>query len=83
VAAAVAVLSVTLSGHGAWSQAARTIKIVVPYPPGGPADTLARLMAEQIGRAQGPTVVIENRPGADTVIGTEAVARTAPDGTPC
>ena len=42
---------------------------------------LTRLMGEQIGRAQGLAVVIENRPGAGTVIGTEAVARSAPDGT--
>jgi tripartite-type tricarboxylate transporter receptor subunit TctC len=52
----------------------------VPYPAGGVADTLARLLAEQIGRAQGPTVMIENRPGAGTVIGTEAVALAPPDG---
>jgi tripartite-type tricarboxylate transporter receptor subunit TctC len=80
VAAAVAVLSVTLSAHGAWSQAARTVKIVVPIAPGGLTDILARLLAEQIGRAQGPTMVVENRPGAGTVIGTEAVSRAAPDG---
>jgi len=80
LAAAIAVLSVTLSGHGAWAQTTRTIKVVVPYPAGGVADTLARLLAEQIDRTQGPTVIIENRPGAGAVIGTEAVARAAPDG---
>jgi tripartite-type tricarboxylate transporter receptor subunit TctC len=46
-------LSVALSGHGAWSQTARTIKIVVPASPGGGADTFARLLGEYIGRAQG------------------------------
>jgi tripartite-type tricarboxylate transporter receptor subunit TctC len=51
----------------AWSQPAGTIKIVVPYTPGSGPDTLSRLMAEQIGRAQGPTVVVENRPGGGTV----------------
>jgi tripartite-type tricarboxylate transporter receptor subunit TctC len=80
VAAAVAVLSVTLSGYGAWSQATRTIKIVLPVAPGGGLDFLARLLAEQIGRTQGPTIVVENRPGAGSVIGTEAVSRSAPDG---
>jgi tripartite-type tricarboxylate transporter receptor subunit TctC len=80
LAAAVIVLSVTLSGHAVWSQTSRTIKIVVPFVAGGVADTLARLLAEQIGRTQGPTVVIENRPGAGSVIGTEAVARASPDG---
>jgi tripartite-type tricarboxylate transporter receptor subunit TctC len=62
------------------SQAVRTIKIVVPVPPGGAGDILARQVAEQVGRAQGVGVVTENRPGAGTVIGTESVARAAPDG---
>ena len=75
-----AVILVALSGGAAWSQAARTIKIVVPYPPGGGTDIMARLLAEQIGRAQGQTCVVENRPGAGSVIGTEAVSRAAPDG---
>jgi tripartite-type tricarboxylate transporter receptor subunit TctC len=69
-----------LSGHGAWSQTTKTIKVIVPYPPGGTTDILARLLAEQVGRAQRLAMVIENRPGAGTVIGTEAVARAAPDG---
>jgi tripartite-type tricarboxylate transporter receptor subunit TctC len=64
----------------AQSQAPRTIRIVVPLAPGGTADTLARILGEQIGRAQGVTIVIENRPGGGTVIGTEAVSRAAPDG---
>jgi tripartite-type tricarboxylate transporter receptor subunit TctC len=71
----------SLSGHDARSQAPPTLKIVTPTPPGGANDLIARLMGEQIGRAQGVAVVIENRPGAGTVIGTEAVARSAPDGT--
>ena len=58
----------------------RTIKIVVPFPPGGPTDTLARLLADQISRAQRATMVVENRPGASSVIGTEAASRAAPDG---
>jgi tripartite-type tricarboxylate transporter receptor subunit TctC len=53
---------------------------VVPYTPGSGPDILARLVAEQAGRQNGPTVVVEDRPGAGTVIGTEAVARSAPDG---
>lgn len=68
-----------LAGHSAWSQTG-TLKIVVPYPPGSGPDILARLMAEQIGRAQGPTAVVENHPGGGALIGTEAVARSAPDG---
>jgi tripartite-type tricarboxylate transporter receptor subunit TctC len=77
---ALTALSVTLTGHGAWSQTARTMKIVVPASPGGGADTFARLLGEQIGRAQGQTIVIENRAGAGSVIGTEVVLRAAPDG---
>ena len=77
---AVAFLGVFLSSHGAWSQAARTIKIVVPYAPGDSPDFVARLLADQISRAQGLTMVIENRPGAGAVIGTEAVSRAPPDG---
>jgi tripartite-type tricarboxylate transporter receptor subunit TctC len=81
-AALLAVLSiVTLSliSHDAASQT-RTIKVVVPFPPGGTADLVARVLGEQIGRTQPVTVVIENRPGAGSVIGTEFVARAAPDG---
>jgi tripartite-type tricarboxylate transporter receptor subunit TctC len=78
--AAGAIVSVTLSRQAAWSQTPRTIKIVVPYAAGGGTDTVARLLAEQIGRSQGPTMLIENRPGAGSAIGTEAVSRAAPDG---
>ena len=74
-----AALSLAAAAPGAWAQSG-TIKIVVPYTPGSGPDILSRLMAEQIGRAQGPTVVVENRPGAGTVIGTEAVERAEPDG---
>ena len=58
----------------------RTIRIVAPYTPGSGPDILSRLMAEQIGRNQGPQVVVENRPGGGTLVGTEMVARAEPDG---
>src|SRR5436309_6274732 len=77
-AASIAVLGV--SDPTASSQAARTIKIVVPIPPGGAGDMQARLLAEQVGRMQGLSVFVENRPGAANIIGTEAVSRAAPDG---
>src|SRR5580704_3279391 len=80
-AVVIAVTLLTLSGHGARSQTTRTIKIVVPFPPGGASDILARLLSEQIGRPHAAMMVIENRPGAGSVIGTEAVSRAAPDGT--
>src|SRR5689334_12498923 len=72
--------AIVIVAGGASSLATRTIKIVVPAPAGGGADLLSRLLAEQISRTQGPTIVIDNRPGAATVIGTEAAARAAPDG---
>ena len=58
----------------------RTIKLVVTLSPGGPNDLVARLTGEHIQRNQGVSVVIENRAGAGTVIGTEIVARSVPDG---
>jgi tripartite-type tricarboxylate transporter receptor subunit TctC len=80
LAAAAGIMLLALSGHGAVSQMARTIRIVVPFPAGGSADDLARLLADQIGRTRGVSFVIENRPGAGTVVATEAVSRAAPDG---
>jgi len=72
--------AVAAFGNIALSQTTRTVRLVVPYTPGSGPDILARLVAEQAGRQNGPTVVVEDRPGAGTVIGTEAVARSAPDG---
>jgi tripartite-type tricarboxylate transporter receptor subunit TctC len=80
VAIALAVIPIVLSGQNAWPQTTRTIKIVVPVPAGGGNDILARLLGEQISRMQGTTIVIENRPGAGSAIGSEAVSRAPPDG---
>jgi tripartite-type tricarboxylate transporter receptor subunit TctC len=71
---------IALSARGAWAQTSRTIKIIVPYPAGGIADILARSLADQIGRMQGLTMIIEDRPGASGDIGTETASRAAPDG---
>jgi tripartite-type tricarboxylate transporter receptor subunit TctC len=67
----------TLDGASAQT---RTIKLINPFPPGGTGDIIARLVTEQIGRTRGVTFVIEDRPGAGTVIGAELVARSRPDG---
>src|SRR4051794_13845747 len=83
VATAAAVLTaglVVLSSQQSWSQAGRAIRIVVPFPAGGSADILARLLGEQVGKLSGATVVTENRPGGGASIAYEAVARAAPDG---
>ena len=58
----------------------KPIRIVVPYPPGGFNDTLGRTLAEKFQKAWGQTVLVDNKPGANTVIGTDAVAKAAPDG---
>ena len=75
-----AVILAAFSSDGAFSQT-KTIKIVIPFPAGGSADSLMRLSTDHISRAQNVTFVIENRPGAGTVIATEAVSRAEPDGT--
>jgi len=64
----------------ALAQAARTIRIIVPFAAGGAASVLARLLADEVSRTQGVTIVVENRPGAGSAIGTEAVSRAPPDG---
>ena len=58
----------------------RPIHIIVPFPPGGPTDILTRIIGKEMTASWGQTVVIENRPGADTTIGAEVVAKADPDG---
>jgi tripartite-type tricarboxylate transporter receptor subunit TctC len=58
----------------------KTIKLVVPLPAGGAGDIVARLIAEQITRTGAANVVVESRSGAGSIVGTESVARAAPDG---
>ena len=77
-----ALLSVLLAAFvtTASAQNTKSMKIIVPMSAGGGADILARLLAEQINHVQGATVVVENRTGAGTALGTDLVARSAPDG---
>jgi tripartite-type tricarboxylate transporter receptor subunit TctC len=58
----------------------RSIRIVVPFPAGGPSDVLARLIGQKMTEDWGQPVVIENRPGANTVLGAQQVVKAAPDG---
>jgi tripartite-type tricarboxylate transporter receptor subunit TctC len=80
VAATAGAYIVLVSDRDARAQIAKTVRIVVPYAPGGAADIVARLVAEQVGRSGGPAIVVENRPGAGGAVGTETVARAVPDG---
>jgi len=66
----------------AWPQdyPARPVKIVVPFAAGGPADVYARFLAQRLQDAMGQPFVVDNRPGAGSVTGTDAVAKSAPDG---
>ncbi len=58
----------------------RTVTLVVPYPPGGGVDALARVVAEKLATVLGQPVVVDNRAGGSGLVGTRAVARSAPDG---
>ena len=82
LAAACAVLAISLLPAFAHAQAypARSVKIIVPFAPGGPADIYARVIGEKLQGALGQSFVIENRPGGGAIVGTDAVAKSAPDG---
>jgi tripartite-type tricarboxylate transporter receptor subunit TctC len=78
LAAGAALLAV--ANHVAWSQTSGAIRFVVPFPAGGGGDLLIRVVAQQMGNSRGVTTVVEDRPGAASIVGTEYVSRAAPDG---
>lgn len=81
--AAALVLATMLAAMSAASAAdypARTVTLVVPYPPGGGVDAMARVVAAKLSEAMHAQFIVDNRPGAGGTIGTRAVAQAAPDG---
>jgi len=69
-----------LSTHSASSGTLRMVKIVVPNPPGSATSMLARIVADRVGQAEGIRTIVENRPGAGNIVGSEYVAHAAADG---
>jgi tripartite-type tricarboxylate transporter receptor subunit TctC len=81
MAAAVALLAVATGGiAAAQDYPTRTITLVVPYPPGGGVDAMARVVADKLTRALGQQVIVDNRAGGSGLVGTRAVIKSAPDG---
>ena len=78
----IATLAVIVMPSIAWPQSypSKTIRVVVPYPAGGTTDVIARGVTQALTAIWGQTVVVENRAGAGTLLGAEAVAKAAPDG---
>jgi tripartite-type tricarboxylate transporter receptor subunit TctC len=74
------VLFVIASSAGAQAYPAKPVRLIVPYTAGGDTDTVARLIASKLATALGQQVVVENRPGAGSLIGTEAMLRAPADG---
>jgi tripartite-type tricarboxylate transporter receptor subunit TctC len=80
MAIAAACIGLDPVGAGAQSYPIRPIKLIVPFPAGGPPDTIARLVADRMSSRLGQTVVIDNRPGGGATVGTRAAANAEPDG---
>jgi tripartite-type tricarboxylate transporter receptor subunit TctC len=75
-----AILAAPLASAQSTAFPERPIRIIVPFPAGGPTDILARVLGQRLGEQMGQTVLIDNRPGANTGIGAVAVAKAPPDG---
>jgi tripartite-type tricarboxylate transporter receptor subunit TctC len=78
--AALAVIVAFAGDASAQNWPNRPIRMVVPYTPGGYTDLMARLVGQKVAEAIGATIVFENKPGANAIIGTDSVAKAAPDG---
>src|SRR5512141_1161326 len=75
-------LAAVLGGGTAWAQnyPSKPIRFILPFPPGGGTDTLARIVGQKLGENLGQTMVLDNRPGAGANIGAEIGAHSVPDG---
>ena len=73
-------LAASLAGIAQQAYPNRPVKIIVPFAASGPADNYARFMAQRLQEALGQSFVVDNRPGAGSIIGTDAAAKSAPDG---
>ncbi len=78
--AAVALLLALTGGAAADDYPNKPIRLIVPFPPGGSNDVVGRLIAKQLGDRLGQQMIVDNRGGAGSMIGTEALAKSAPDG---
>ena len=79
-AALAVVLALAVSVSSAQTYPSRSIRLVVPWPAGGPPDAMGRLLGQRVGEALKQQIVVDNRPGANSIIGTEIVAKSPPDG---
>ena len=77
---AIAVAPAGFAGAQSQTYPSKPVRVIVPFPPGGSVDLIARLVAPQLSESLGQQIVIDNRSGASGNIGTELVARAAPDG---
>src|SRR5277367_86774 len=80
IALAAACLTASSAVAHAQTYPTRQIRLVVPFAAGGPADLLARVIADEMSKDFGQQVFVDNRPGANTIIGAELVAKADPDG---
>jgi tripartite-type tricarboxylate transporter receptor subunit TctC len=80
LACTAALIALSAAAATAQGYPARQITLVVPFAPGGPADFLGRIIGQKLSEDLGQQVVVDNRPGANTIIGAQAVAKASPDG---
>ena len=74
----VCALSLVTTAHAAWPD--KPLRLVIPFPPGGPTETLGRQLAQALSTSLGQSVVVENKAGGNSAIGSDAVSKSAPDG---